>query len=165
MQVPTAYGLLTLEAKWLVPEDTFAEDVATDPRACLKSVTIELREHPIAHAARIFRESGATPAQMKVGIRLALGKTKPVIAGELGIQVSSVEGLTKKLYQTLADSRCPQFRRAKHENLAGPKARRAAPNFAARRISFSGAVLKKGICSRTSRPAVIQRRGNGLRGR
>ncbi len=101
MQVPTAYGLLTLEAKWLVPEHTFAEDVAKDPKACLISVAIELREHPTDHAARILRRSGATPAQMKVGIQLALGKTKPVIAGELGIQVTSVEGLTKKLYQNL----------------------------------------------------------------
>jgi hypothetical protein len=30
-----------------------------------------------------------------------LGKTKPVIADELGTKLSSVEGLTKKLYQTL----------------------------------------------------------------
>jgi DNA-binding NarL/FixJ family response regulator len=64
-------------------------------------VTIELREHAIAHAARVLRESGATPAQLKVGIELALGKTKPVIADELGIQFSSVDDLTKKLYQTL----------------------------------------------------------------
>lgn len=62
---------------------------------------MELREHAIAHAARMLRESGATPAQTKVGIQLALGKTKPVIADALGIQVSSVAGLTKKLYQTL----------------------------------------------------------------
>jgi DNA-binding NarL/FixJ family response regulator len=64
-------------------------------------VTIELREHAIAHAARVLRESGATPAQTKVGIQLALGKTKPVIADELGIQISSVVDVTKRLYQTL----------------------------------------------------------------
>ena len=64
-------------------------------------MTIELHEHAIAHAARILRESGATPAQVKVGIQLAMGKTKSVIADELGIQRSSVEGMTKKLYQTL----------------------------------------------------------------
>jgi DNA-binding NarL/FixJ family response regulator len=64
-------------------------------------VTIELHEHLIAHAARVLRESGATPAQTKAGIHLALGKTKPVIADELGIQLSSVEDLTRKLYQTL----------------------------------------------------------------
>jgi DNA-binding NarL/FixJ family response regulator len=64
-------------------------------------VTIELHEHAIAHAARVLRESGATPTQTKVGIQLALGKPKPVIADELEIQLSSVMATTKKLYQTL----------------------------------------------------------------
>ena len=44
---------------------------------------------------------GATPAQTKVGIHLALGKTKPVIADELGLQLSSVADHSKKLYQNL----------------------------------------------------------------
>jgi hypothetical protein len=101
MQVSTAYGILTLEAKWLAPAGARPEDAARDPEACLLSVTIELREHAIAHAARVLRESGATPAQTKVGIQLALGKTKPVIADELGIQLSSVVDVTKRLYQTL----------------------------------------------------------------
>jgi DNA-binding CsgD family transcriptional regulator len=101
MQVSTSYGVLTLEAKWLVPAGTVPEDAAKDPKACLISVTIELREHPIAHAARVLRESGATPTQVKVGIQLALGKTKPVIADELGIQISSVVDLTKRLYLNL----------------------------------------------------------------
>ena len=64
-------------------------------------MTIELREHAVAHAARALRESGVTPAQVKVGIKLALGKTKPVIADELGLQLSSVADLSKKLYQNL----------------------------------------------------------------
>jgi DNA-binding CsgD family transcriptional regulator len=101
VQVSTAFGVLTLEAKWLVPPGTLAADAARDPKACLISTTIELHEHPIAHAARILRESGATPAQTKVGIHLALGKPKPVIADELGIQLSSVADHTKMLYQTL----------------------------------------------------------------
>jgi hypothetical protein len=101
LQIPTAYGVLTLEAKWLVPAATLAEDAARDPKSCLISVTIELHEHPIIHAARILRESGATPAQTKVGIQLALGKPKPVIADELGLQLSSVMATTKKLYQNL----------------------------------------------------------------
>jgi DNA-binding CsgD family transcriptional regulator len=101
VQVSTAFGVLTLEAKWLVPAGTLLEDAARDPKACLISVTIELHEHPIAHAARVLRESGATPAQTKVGIHLALGKTRPVIADELGLQRSSVADHTKKLYQTL----------------------------------------------------------------
>jgi hypothetical protein len=101
MQISTSYGVLTLEAKWLMPADAIPEDAARDPRSCLIAVTIELREHAMAHAARVLRESGATPAQVKVGIQLALGKTKPVIADELGIQLSSVVDVTKRLYQTL----------------------------------------------------------------
>ncbi|MDQ6869028.1 MAG: hypothetical protein M3178_11740 [Pseudomonadota bacterium] len=101
MRISTAYGVLTLEAKWLVPSDAPPEDAARDPKSCLIAVTMELHEHPIAHAARVLRESGATPAQTKVGIQLAFGKTKPVIADELGIQLSSVVDVAKKLYQSL----------------------------------------------------------------
>jgi hypothetical protein len=101
MRISTAYGVLTLEAKWLVPAGTLPADAARDPKSCLIAVTMELHEHPIAHAARVLRENGATATQVKVGIQLALGKTKPVIADELGIQLSSVTDLTKKLYQTL----------------------------------------------------------------
>jgi hypothetical protein len=101
MRISTAYGVLTLEAKWLVPAATLAADVARDPKSCLIAVTIELHEHPIAHAARILREGGATPSQTKVGIQLALGKPKPAIADELGVQLSSVADLTRRLYQTL----------------------------------------------------------------
>ncbi|MGH6834795.1 MAG: hypothetical protein ACREC9_04425 [Methylocella sp.] len=101
MQVSTAYGVVTLEAKWLVPAETLAADAATDPKSCLIAVSIEFHEHPVAHAARVLRESGATPTQTKVGIQLALGKPKLVIAEELGIQLTSVADLTRKLYQTL----------------------------------------------------------------
>jgi hypothetical protein len=101
IQISTAYGVLTLEAKWLVPAGTLPADAARDPKSCLIAVTIELHEHAIAHAARVLRECGATPAQTKVGIQLALGKTKPVIADDLGIQLSSVVDVTKKLYQNL----------------------------------------------------------------
>jgi DNA-binding CsgD family transcriptional regulator len=101
IQIPTAYGVLTLEAKWLVPTGTLSADAARDPKSCLIAVTMELHEHPVAHAARVLRESGATPRQTKVGIQLALGKPKPAIADELGIQLSSVADHTKMLYQTL----------------------------------------------------------------
>jgi hypothetical protein len=100
-QISTAYGIVTIEAQWLLPAGTLPEDVARDPKSCLISVSIELREHAIAHAARLLRESGATPAQTKVGIQLALGKTKPMIAQELGVKFLSVDDHTKKLYQTL----------------------------------------------------------------
>ncbi len=73
MRISTAYGVLTLEAKWLVPAGTIPADAARDPKSCLISVTIALHEHAIAHAARVLRESGATPRQVKVGIQLALG--------------------------------------------------------------------------------------------
>ena len=76
MRISTAYGVLTLEAKWLVPAGTLPADAARDPKSCLIAVTIELHEHPIAHAARVLRESGATPTQVKVGIQLAFGKTE-----------------------------------------------------------------------------------------
>ena len=101
MPISTAFGVLTLEAKWLMPAGTLPADAARDPKSCLIAVTIALHEHPIAHAARVLRESGATPAQTKVGIHLALGKPKPLIADELGIQLSSVADLTRRLYQTL----------------------------------------------------------------
>ncbi|HEX3495235.1 MAG TPA: hypothetical protein VHT48_07695, partial [Methylocella sp.] len=101
LQVSTAYGVIALEAKWLVPAGTLPEDAARDPKGCLIAVTIELRELAIAYAARVLRESGATPAQTKVGIHLALGKTRPEIADELGLQRSSVADHSKKLYQTL----------------------------------------------------------------
>jgi DNA-binding CsgD family transcriptional regulator len=101
MRISTAYGVLTLEAKWLMPTGTLPADAARDPKSCLIAVTIDLHEHPIAHAARVLRESGATPTQTKVGIQLALGKAKPAIADELGIQLCTVADLTRRLYQTL----------------------------------------------------------------
>jgi DNA-binding CsgD family transcriptional regulator len=100
MQIPTRYGVVSLEAKWLMPAGVIAEDAAKDPKSCLIAVTAELLEHPLAHAARVLREGGATPAQTKVGIQLVLGKTKPVIADGLGIKPTTVADLTRKLYQT-----------------------------------------------------------------
>jgi hypothetical protein len=76
-----------------MPAAALPADIARDPKSCLIAVTIELREHALAHAARVLRESGATPAQLKVGIQLALGKTKPVIAHTLGINLTTVASL------------------------------------------------------------------------
>jgi DNA-binding CsgD family transcriptional regulator len=109
MQIATAYGIVTLEAKWLMPANAIPADVAKDPKSCLVAVTIELREHAVAHAARVLRESGATPAQVKVGIGLALGKTKLAIAGELGLRPSTVEAQTKNLYRTLDIHHCAEL--------------------------------------------------------
>src|SRR5262249_32806916 len=94
MQVSTTYGILPLEAKWLLPAGALPADAAKDPKSCLIAVTIELREHAIAHAARVLRRIGATPAQVKVGVPLALGRGKPEIADQLGIKVSTVKDQT-----------------------------------------------------------------------
>jgi DNA-binding CsgD family transcriptional regulator len=64
-------------------------------------VTIKLYEHALAHAARVLRESGATASQVRIGVQLALGKSRPAIADELGMRLSSVADLAKRLYQTL----------------------------------------------------------------
>lgn len=101
LRLPSAFGTMMLEAKWLVPAGCAPEDVAADPEGCMIAVTIELHEHAVAYAARVLRESGATPAQVKVGIQLALGRSKTSIAQDLGLQVSSVADQTKKLYQRL----------------------------------------------------------------
>lgn len=100
-QVSTPYGIVTLEAQWLHPAGTLPADAARDPKSGLIVVTIELHEHGMAHAARALRKSGATPAQVKVGIQLAMGKSKPMIADELGLRMSSVVDVTKKLYENL----------------------------------------------------------------
>jgi DNA-binding CsgD family transcriptional regulator len=100
-QISTPYGVVTLEAKWLMPPNALPADVAKDPKSCLIAVTIELREHALARAARVLRESGATPAQMKVGVQLVLGMSKTAIAEGLGLKPATIADLTKKLYQTL----------------------------------------------------------------
>jgi DNA-binding NarL/FixJ family response regulator len=84
-----------------MPAGAIPLDVAKDPKGCLIAITIELHEHAIAYAARVLRGSGATPTQVKVGVALALGKTKAVIEDDLGVKLSSVEDQTKRLYQTL----------------------------------------------------------------
>jgi DNA-binding CsgD family transcriptional regulator len=99
--VSTPYGVVTLKANWLVPNGAAPADVAKDPKGCLIAVSIELREHALAHAARVLRQSGATPAQVKVGIGLVLGKTKQAIADDLGIKHSSVADQSQRLYETL----------------------------------------------------------------
>lgn len=149
MQISTAYGVLTLEAKWLMPAMTTPEEATRDPNSCLIAVTIDLHEHAIAYAARVLRESGATPAQTKVGIHLALGKPRPMIADELGLQPSSVADHTKKLYQALdvhnSTELATKIWLAQRQDEARPDLRRG--------IGFSGA-LKSGICSR---PAALPR--------
>jgi hypothetical protein len=101
VRVSSQCGVHTVAVRWLIPLGASRGETVKDPKERLIAVSIELHEHPIAHAARILRMSGATPAQVNAGIKLALGKTKPQIAHELSIRESSVADLTRKLYQTL----------------------------------------------------------------
>jgi DNA-binding CsgD family transcriptional regulator len=145
VRVPSPYGVVTLEAKWLMPAGAIPEDIAKNPQGCLIAVTIELREHPIAHAARMLRESGATPAQVKVGVRLAMGKPKRAIADELGIRLSSVMDLTKKLYQNL-DIHNPAELSARVWLGEKPSAAHRSPP-AAWAIASNEALLRKRVAS------------------
>src|SRR5579884_3459386 len=101
MEIRTAYGLVLAEAQWLLPAAFPPADAARDPKTCLIRLTIELREHALAHAARVLRELGASPAQIKVGAWLAMGKTKPEIARALGIKLGTAADLARKLYRIL----------------------------------------------------------------
>lgn len=101
LRIPSAFGVLSLEARWMLPAGSLPQEVAQDPGGCLVAVTVTLQEHALAYAARMLRESGATPAQVKVGIQLALGRSKSMIARDLGLHASSVADQTKKLYQRL----------------------------------------------------------------
>ena len=131
MRISTAYGVLTLEAKWLVPAGTLPADVARDPKSLSHSGDDRTPRAPHcpcgARAARKRRDADAgesrhstCPWQNETCDR---GRTRdPTLLGR---------GSHEK---ALSNSRCSQFRRARHENLAEPKARRSAPKFAARRI-------------------------------
>lgn len=100
-RVRTSWGTFCLEAVWLAPAGAGAADIVADRRSARIAVNIELREHIVAHAARVLRESGASPAQMRIGVLLATGRNKPQIAQELGIKASSVIDATRKLYARL----------------------------------------------------------------
>src|SRR5215207_2599798 len=97
----TPWGLVVVEASWLVPAHTDPVDVASHPLDVPIAVHLELLEHATAHVARVLREHGVSPSQVRVGVHLALGKPKPVIAKELGLKLSSVEDAARKLYERL----------------------------------------------------------------
>ena len=101
LAVRTAWRVVTVEAAWLTPPDIDAATFASDPGEAPISVTLDLRETPAAHAARVLRASGATPTQVRVGVLLALGKQKPEIARTLGVKPASVEDAVRKLYGRL----------------------------------------------------------------
>ena len=72
-----------------------------------KLARVRLRYPP----SRVLRESGATPAQTKVGIQLALGKPKPVFAEELGLQLASVMATSKHAYRDVCHNPCLRWLR------------------------------------------------------
>jgi hypothetical protein len=66
MHVPTVYGVITLEAKWIMSAGAIHADVAKDPGSYAIAVTMELREHAIARvspAAGKQRHSCASQGQ------------------------------------------------------------------------------------------------------
>ena len=119
-----------------------------DPKSCLIALSIELHEHTVAYAARVLRERGATPTQVKVGIHLALGKDETGDCGRTRPSTLLGRGSCQK---ALSNSRCSQFHRARHENLAEPKKQKARSKFAACGMSYSGAVLRRRILRKKRR--------------
>jgi DNA-binding CsgD family transcriptional regulator len=100
-RVKTAWGTIALEAVWLAPAGVSAADIVANRDGAQIAVNLELREHAIVHAARVLRLSGASPAQVRIGVLLAAGKSKPAIAQELGVKPSTVTDATRKLYGRL----------------------------------------------------------------
>ena len=99
-QIPTPYGVHRLNAQRLFAAGSSPGNAVKDTGGCLVALSIDLHEHPIAHAARILRLSGATPAQVEVGVKLAW-QIETKIADELLKKEASIVDLTKKLYATL----------------------------------------------------------------
>ena len=99
--VATHWGLISVEAVWLTPTGASARDMVANHDAMQVAVTIELRQHALPYIARVLRNSGVTPRQVRVGVLLATGMTKPAIAQELGIKPSSVMDATRKIYERL----------------------------------------------------------------
>lgn len=97
----TPWGLICVEAVWLTPSGASARDIIANHDAMQIAVNIELREHALPYIARVLRHSGVTPGQVRIGVLLATGMTKPAIARELGIKSSSVMDATRKIYERL----------------------------------------------------------------
>jgi DNA-binding CsgD family transcriptional regulator len=111
LKLRTSWGVITLHGCWLAPVNEDPLDVAADPLGLPIIITIELLETPAAHAMRVLKSSGATPTQTRVGMLMALGRSKPEIARELGVKTSSVEDAARKLYERLDISGAPELAR------------------------------------------------------
>jgi DNA-binding CsgD family transcriptional regulator len=97
----TPWGRLVIEASWMIPAVEDATDAARDPSGSPIAINLELQEHAAAHAMRVLRSAGAPASQVRIGTMLALGRTKPEIAAELGLKISSVTDAVRKLYDRL----------------------------------------------------------------
>ena len=97
----TRLGQVTVEASWLAASRSGAGCPGADPSPRPIAVQLELSENAAARAARALQTRGATPAQTRVGVLLATGKSKPEIARTLGVKESSVQDAARKLYTRL----------------------------------------------------------------
>jgi DNA-binding CsgD family transcriptional regulator len=97
----TPWGRVVIEASWMIPAGEDATEVAREPGGSPIVINLELQEHAAAHAMRVLRSAGAPASQVRIGTMLALGRTKPEIAAELGLKVSSVTDAVRKLYDRL----------------------------------------------------------------
>lgn len=101
VSIETAWGLICVEAVWLASHGVTARDVVANHGSVQIGVTIELREYAVPYVARVLRIKGASPGQVRIGVLLATGMTKPAIAKELGIKASSVVDGTRRIYERL----------------------------------------------------------------
>lgn len=100
-RIHTPWGLLVIDAHWLVPVGADALDSARDPMDLPVVVRLALHEDAWSHAARRLKESGAPPTQIRVGVLLAAGFSQPEIAKRLGVAPSSITDAVRKLYARL----------------------------------------------------------------
>ena len=145
-QISTAYGVITLEAKWLVPwrpsgrrrqgskvlphigDDRTPRTPHSPCGACASGIRCYAGADESRHSTRAW--------QNKTGDR---GRPRrPTLLGR---------GSHEK---TLSDPRCSQLRRARHENMAGAAARRGAAKFAGSRMSLASATGRSGSYALTA---------------
>jgi DNA-binding CsgD family transcriptional regulator len=99
--IETPWGRLVIEASWMISAADDPMESACDVGGSPVAVSLELQEHAAAHAMRALRSAGAPASQARIGTMLGLGRTKPEIAAELGLKVSSVTDAARKLYGRL----------------------------------------------------------------
>jgi DNA-binding CsgD family transcriptional regulator len=91
------------------PAAAGCEAAAAAGPAPLLLLTLALHETAAAFGARALLERGVPPAQMRVGVLLAIGRQKNEIATVLGIKNSSVEDAARKLYDRFGAHSATEF--------------------------------------------------------